>query len=244
MSTYVLVPGFWLGAWAWKDVVADLRATGHTAYPVSLTGLADRAHLASPALTPDDHIADIVNLITYEDLHDVILVGHSGSGGVVTAAADRIPERVARIVYVDSGPVPDGVAQIDLAGREDVEAALVDGFRLPFVPLEIQGQAGTSLDGLTRETMDLITARATAHPYGPISRPFALTGAWDKLPKTLVSCQFSTAEIAELRAQGHPYFAAMAGPEWEIRELSTSHWPMFSRPADLSALLRAVAFTK
>ncbi|GAA0974341.1 hypothetical protein GCM10009555_030420 [Acrocarpospora macrocephala] len=116
--------GFWLGAWAWKDVVDDLRASGHVAYPLSLTGLADRTHLLSPELTLDDHINDIVNLITFEDLHDVILVAHSGSGGTVTAAAGRVPERVARVVYVDSGPVPDGMAQIDLVGRETVEAAL------------------------------------------------------------------------------------------------------------------------
>ncbi|MEO3863100.1 alpha/beta hydrolase family protein [Acrocarpospora sp. B8E8] len=236
MSTFVLVPGFWLGAWAWKDVVDDLRASGHVAYPLSLTGLADRAHLASPELTLDDHINDIVNLITYEDLHDVILVAHSGSGGTVTAAADRIPERVARVVYVDSGPVPDGMAQLDLVGREDVEAALVDGYRFPFVPLESHPGA----EGLTQGARNLMAARATDQPFGPINQPIFLTGAVDKLPKTLVSCMFSEAQIKDLMAQGHPYFAAVTGPEWQIRELPTSHWPMFSRPADLSALLQVL----
>ncbi|GAA0427290.1 esterase [Acrocarpospora corrugata] len=239
MSTFVLVPGFWLGAWAWKDVVGELRKAGHTAYPISLTGLADRAHLASPGLTLDDHIDDIVNLVSYEDLHEVILVGHSGSGGVVTAAADRIPDRVARVVYVDSGPVPNGMAQIDLVGREAVEAALVDGYRFPFVPLEAQDQ-GTRLDGLTPEIRELMTAKATDQPLGPISQPFSLTGAVDKLPKTIVSCMFSEAEITDLMAQGHPYFAAVTGPEWQIREFPTSHWPMFSRPADLAALLMSL----
>ncbi|GAA1018109.1 esterase [Acrocarpospora pleiomorpha] len=236
MSTFVLVPGFWLGAWAWKDVVDDLRAAGHVAYPLSLTGLADRVHLASPELSLDDHISDIVNLITYEDLHDVILVAHSGSGGTVTAAADRIPERVARVVYVDSGPVPDGMAQIDLVGRETVEVALVDGYRFPFISLESHPGA----EGLTQEARDLMGARATDQPLGPINQPIFLTGAVDKVPKTLVSCMFSTAQIRDLIAQGHPYFAAVTGTEWQIRELPTSHWPMFSRPADLSALLQAL----
>ncbi|WP_214102811.1 alpha/beta fold hydrolase [Acrocarpospora catenulata] len=236
MSTYVLVPGLWLGAWAWQQVTHELRRHGHTAYPVTLTGVADREHLNSPALTLDDHIADLVNLITYEDLHDVVLVGHSGNGGLVTAAADRIPGRIARLVYVDSGPVPNGLAQIDLMGRENV--AVVDGYRVPFVPLETHERAGTRLDGLTPEARALITARATDHPLGPLNQPCTLTGAVDKLPKTLVSCTFPLPQIQELMAQGHPFFTGINGPEWDIRELPTSHWPMFSRPIELATLLR------
>jgi pimeloyl-ACP methyl ester carboxylesterase len=237
MTTYVLVPGFWLGAWAWQGIAAPLRAAGHTVHPVSLTGLADRSHLASPELTLDTHIDDITNLITYEDLHDVVLVGHSGAGAAVTAVADHIPERIARLVYLDSGPIPDGGSQIDMAGRDFIETRLIDGWRLPFLSWEDLEKAGNSLAGLGPEERALIRSRATDQPLGTINQPVSLTGAVDKLPKTLISCSFPLAQVRALIAQGHPLFAPLGGPEWDLHELPTGHWPMFSRPADTAALL-------
>ena len=77
MSTLVLVPGFWLGAWAWRDVATDLRGRGHEVYPLSLTGLGERAHLARPDIDLETHVTDVLNLIHYQELHEVILVGHS-----------------------------------------------------------------------------------------------------------------------------------------------------------------------
>src|SRR5215203_2563285 len=104
MATYVLVAGAWLGGWAWRETAAGLRARGHDVHPVTLTGLGDRAHLASPEVDQDTHIADLVAVLTTEDLHDVILVGHSYAGITVTGAADRVPDRIAKVVYLDSGP--------------------------------------------------------------------------------------------------------------------------------------------
>jgi pimeloyl-ACP methyl ester carboxylesterase len=103
MTTFVLVPGFWLGAWAWRPVTTALRAEGHEVHPVTLTGLAERAHLATPETNLDTHITDVVNLLRYEDLTDVVLVGHSYGGLVTTAVADRVPERVRALAYVDTG---------------------------------------------------------------------------------------------------------------------------------------------
>ena len=91
MTNFVLVPGFWLGGWAWDRVTARLRAAGHTVFPVTLTGLGERVHLAGPQIDLDTHITDVINLITYEALHDVVLVGHSYAGMVVTGVADRMP---------------------------------------------------------------------------------------------------------------------------------------------------------
>src|SRR5215468_5197315 len=135
MTTFVLVPGFWLGAWAWRPVTAALRGLGHEVYPLSLTGLGERAHLARPDTDLDVHVADVVNLLRYEDLREVVLVGHSYGGSVVTVAADRATDRVAQLVYVDSGPLPDGVAQVEFNPPPERErsAALVaehgDGWR-------------------------------------------------------------------------------------------------------------------
>src|SRR5215212_6364771 len=113
MTTYVLVAGAWLGAWAWQDVARRLRARGHEVYPLSLTGLGDRVHLASPEVNLETHIADIVNTLESEDLHDVVLLAHSYAGVPVTGAADRAAERIARLAYLDSAPTPNGLTFIE-----------------------------------------------------------------------------------------------------------------------------------
>ena len=111
MATIVLVPGFWLGAWAWAEVTGRLRAAGHDVYPVTLTGLAERAAEASPGVNVDTHVADLVGLVRTAALRDVVLVGHSGANMAVTGAADLLRDAVARVVYVDSGPMPSGPAR-------------------------------------------------------------------------------------------------------------------------------------
>ena len=105
MSTYVLVGGAWIGAWAWQDVARRLRADGHEVYPLTLTGLGDRVHLTSPDVNLETHIADIVNTLISEDLHDVVLVAHSYASVPLTGAADRASERIARLVFVDTAPI-------------------------------------------------------------------------------------------------------------------------------------------
>ena len=113
LAAYVLVGGAWLGGWCWQPVARRLREAGHEAYPVTPTGLGERSHLSNPEVNLDTHITDVVNLIEFEDLRDVVLLGHSYAGIVVTGAADRVPERIAQLVYLDSGPAPDGVSFLD-----------------------------------------------------------------------------------------------------------------------------------
>ena len=118
MTTYVLVGG------AWQRVARRLRDNGHDVYPVTLTGLGERVHLASPEVDLETHITDVVNLIEFEDLHDVVLLGHSYGGLVVTGAADRIPERISQLVYLDTAPLPDGAILLEkfpLEARERTE---------------------------------------------------------------------------------------------------------------------------
>ena len=103
MTTFVLIPGAWIGAWAWQDVAADLRARGHLVYPLSLTGLAERVHLGRPDTNLDTHLDDVVKLLEFEDLRDIVLVGHSYAGCVITGVADRAPDRLAALVYCDTG---------------------------------------------------------------------------------------------------------------------------------------------
>jgi pimeloyl-ACP methyl ester carboxylesterase len=239
MTTYVLVPGFFVGGWAWQPVTDTLRAHGHDVHPLTLTGLAERSHLASPSIDLAVHTDDVVNLLHWEDLHDVVLVGHSYGGLVTTNAADRVPERIAELVYVDTGPLPDGAAQADFAGPEQAarDKAVVDeqgdGWLLP-PPRWADLAAG--IEGVNEPTLRRLAALSTPQPYATSTAPMRLTGAWEKLPRHAITSSFTTAQIEALAASA-PLFRHMAGAGWTYAELPTWHWPMFSRPADLAALL-------
>src|SRR5262249_14123882 len=113
MATFVLVGGAWMGAWVWKQVATDLRQRGHQVYPISLTGLGDRVHLARPEVNLDTHITDVINLIAFEDLDRVSLVGHSYAGSVIAGVADRIGDQLAQTIYCDTAPLDNGESMID-----------------------------------------------------------------------------------------------------------------------------------
>jgi pimeloyl-ACP methyl ester carboxylesterase len=245
MSTYVLVSGAWLGGWAWKPVADRLRAEGHDLHPVTLTGLGERSHLATPQVDLDTYIADVVNLVEFEDLHDVVLVGHSYAGLVVTRVADRIPERISLLAYLDSGPAPDGSAYTDLLPppAKQLIDRLVDqagdGWRIPMPAWrELEEVMGASLQGLDEDERGRLRARAVAQPVRTWTQPLSLHNpARDKLPKLLITCSFPLTQVREMIAGGHPWFQEMAGPQWSFMELPTGHWPMFSVPEPLASLL-------
>ncbi|MGW0435087.1 alpha/beta fold hydrolase [Micromonospora sp. NPDC003197] len=236
MSTFVLVPGFWLGAWAWRDVTSVLRAGGHDVHPLTLTGLADRSHLATPDVGLDTHTADIVRLIEAEDLRDVVLVAHSGGGMPAAQAADRIPERIARMVYVDSGPLPDGTAQFDTNPPEEQErlrALIGDGHLLP-PPAWKPDEDPENYVGLDDVTLALLRARSTPQPVRTATDPVRVSGG-RPVPTALIACTFPAEVARQMIAQGHPFFAGLAGAE--VHGLPTGHWPMFSEPTRLAELL-------
>jgi pimeloyl-ACP methyl ester carboxylesterase len=245
MATYVLVGGAWLGGWCWKPIARQLRNQGHDAYPLTLSGLGDRAHLAGPEVDLETHITDVVSLIEYEDLRDVVLLGHSYAGIVVTGAADWIPERIAQLIYLDSGPVADGLAYLDTQSpevRQHTEREVRrhgDGWCLPMPSWdELANVYGASLEGLGEERRELMRSRAVAQPFGTYTQPLRLQNASrEVLPKLLITNSFPLAQVKELIASEHPWFRELAGPEWRFLELPTGHWPMFSRPDDLAALL-------
>ena len=245
MTTYVLVGGAWLGGWAWQPVTRQLRERGHDVHPVTLTGLGDRSHLATPQTDLDTYLDDVVNLVEFEDLHDIVLVGHSYAGHVVTGVADRIPERIAQLVYLDAGPSPDGAAFIDLQSppaRELIERLVDqggDGWRIPMPAWEdLEGVMGASLEGLGPDERARMRARAVAQPVRTWTQPLTLVNpARDQLPKALITCSIPVAQVKEMIAAGHPWFAELAGPQWSLLELPTGHWPLFSVPEPLATLL-------
>ncbi|MFI7418588.1 alpha/beta fold hydrolase [Nonomuraea sp. NPDC049684] len=235
MANYVLVPGFWLGAWAWDEVADELRAAGHQVRAVTLTGVAERAGELSPEVGVETHVADI--LAAMDGWDDVVLVGHSGANVPVTAVADRHPERLSRVVYVDAGPLPSGAAVIDF-NDEDTQKAwraqVGDGHALD-VPAYEEGKG--KFAGLTEERWEQIRAKATPQPWGAVVQPARRPERIPATPKTMVASTMPVAVIRELIDSGNPAFAALGTPEWTFAELPTGHWPMFSRPAELAALL-------
>ena len=228
MATYVLVPGFWLGAWAWDEVAAVLRGQGHEVLPVTLTGLAERAAEASPEVDVDTHAQDILDVIG--DRRDVVLVGHSGAAMPVTAVADRVPERLARVVYVDTAPLPSGMAQIDFQEPEEqaaVRAAVGGGFTIP-VPDFADA-------GFTDEQRAHVLAHATPEPFGAATQPLVRPAERPALPKTMICCTIPLAAVRSMIGTA-PVFAELEGPEWTFLELPTGHWPQITEPARLAAM--------
>jgi pimeloyl-ACP methyl ester carboxylesterase len=240
MSTFVLVPGMWLGAWAWYRVTGRLRAAGHTVFPLSLTGLAERHHLASRDTTIHTHIADIVALLEAEELEDVVLVGHSYGGQPVGGAADRVPERIRHVVYVDSGPLPDGMSHLAANGPEAeaaTRAQVGDGFLVP--PREWDAQADPMLlAGLSPDDLAELARRADPHPFGTLVAGAHRSGRGAGIPRTLIACCIPPDQMRAMIEQGHPFGAGLA--DADIVPLPTGHWPMFSEPDRLTALLGAV----
>ena len=247
MATFVLVPGMWLGGWAWRAVADTLRSAGHSVYPVTLTGLGERVHLGGPQVNLDTHIADVVNLLRYEELREVVLAGHSYAGTVIAAVADQVPERIARLVYVDTWPLPDGVAHMDTsspearAAQEQIVATQGGGWRLPLPAWEDLDQ-GNDLRGLGEAERRLMRERAVGHPFGSVTQPVRLTNpAREAVPKTAIWCSMTPAEVQQMVDKYPAMCSELAKPGWQVVELPTGHWPMFSRPRELAELLGSLA---
>ena len=137
MATFVICHGGWAGGWQWREVGAQLRAGGHEVYTPTLTGLGERVHLAHPDIDLETHIQDIVMVLRYENLYNVILVGHSYGGMVITGVAEQVPERIAQLVYLDAFVPQDGQSLADLIGPEltayieQTVHGTGDGWRVP-----------------------------------------------------------------------------------------------------------------
>ncbi|MEV7505731.1 alpha/beta hydrolase [Streptomyces sp. NPDC093018] len=243
MSTYVLVPGFFFGPWVWEEVGRLLRDAGHEVRTVSLTGQGERAGEATPDVGVSTHVADITDAIG--DAEDVVLVLHSGATIAGTEAADRLPERLRRIVYVDTAPFPDGMAQIEFlppdAQAEQRRQIETDGKGrlLPARPFDEDDQRRdpVSLAGLSAGDLTQMRRRASAQPaalvLGPARRPAEIPDT----PRTLIAATFTAEQVRAMVAAGLPAFAMLATPGWTIAELPTGHWPMLSRPKELAELL-------
>ena len=226
----VLVPGACLGGWAWREVSSRLRELGHEVYPVTLTGLGERAHLADRHVDLETHISDVVNVFDFEELNDVVLVGHSYAGAVITGVADRRRERLDAVVYLDTAPLPDGAAITDLQTAEQRERQrreveqIGDGWRWP-VPDGDTLASGLygSASGLSRSDLELMRSRSTPQPYATFTSPLRLTGdgSADFRRVAIFGAEggMSLALLRELIERGDPRAGAFAGEDWQLHEL-------------------------
>ncbi|HEX6686625.1 MAG TPA: alpha/beta hydrolase [Candidatus Limnocylindrales bacterium] len=232
MSTFVLVPGAWLGAWVWQAVADGLRALGHDVHAVTLSGLAERAGDDPDKVGLTTHVRDVLAVLEGADLREVVLVGHSYAGVVVGQAADWARDRVARTVFLDANLPHDGLSMTDEwseRGRELVRAE-VAAHHGRWPPPEIEEFDGHDL---TDEQVTWLLGHATPHPGHTLFEPAVLTRPLAELPATYVRC---------LRPAARSWEEIVGGqPEWGFAELDTGHWPMVSRPEEVVALLHTMA---
>ena len=225
----ILVPGFWLGAWAWDEVVADLRADGLDVSAITLPGL-ESADADRSSITLSDHVDAIVEAVKAAEV-PVVLAVHSASGFSGYAASDRSPDRIAAMVYVDTAP-----------GKGALDPEFV-GLEKPLVWNDIEAEE--NLDGLSEEQKETFRQRAVPVPGGILREAVELTNdARKDIPSTLI-CTGFTPEQYQTYAKEHPEWAFLAGiPELRNAswiDLPTSHWPMWSRPKELAAIIGDVA---
>jgi pimeloyl-ACP methyl ester carboxylesterase len=223
----ILVPGFWLGAWAWDDVADSLRSDGHDVTALTLPGL-EAADADRSSITLSDHVDAIVEAVEAKGT-PVVLAVHSGSGAAGYAVTDRIPEKIAAMVYVDSGPATAALGP-DTEGAE-----------MPMVWEEIE--SGENLDGLSEEQRETFRQRAVPQPAGVLREaPQLANDARLDVPTTAIATGYTSDQYKEAIDEGQTWlggFAELRDVTWV--DLPTSHWPMWSRPEELAQIIGDVA---
>ncbi len=239
MATFVLVHPAWLGGWCWRKLVPLLRAHGDEVHTPTLTGLGERAHLAHPGVDLDAHVTDIVEVLFFEDLHDVVLLGNSSAGMVITGVAEQVPERIGHLVYLDAFVPEDGQCLLDLVPpdrRAAMEAQVADdgdGWLLPrfaaapwdqFVPQAWQVTDPTDLAWML--------ARLRPTPFGQFTTAVRCRNpAAAQIPRTYIRTDWP-----------HPGFdrfarAADESGGWRLRHVDGSHLPYITSPGELATVL-------
>jgi pimeloyl-ACP methyl ester carboxylesterase len=230
MATFVLVHGTGCGSWIWSHLTPLLRERGHEVHAPTLTGVGDRAHLLHCGVNLTTHIDDVASLLVFEDLSDVVLVGHSYGGMVITGVATRQPERIGHLVYLDAYVPQDSQTEADLwpaAMRAEIERdeAASGGLRQP-LPLDFLGITDPRMAAWVK-------ARLTPHPLATYTEPVPAGGpASAALPRTFIHCT---------AGQTTPVFAPFAkrarADGWLVHELPTGHCAMLTLPNEVATLL-------
>jgi pimeloyl-ACP methyl ester carboxylesterase len=229
MATFVLVHGAWHGGWCWRRVADLLERRGHKVFAPTLTGLGERSHLMSGGINLDTHITDVVNVLRWEDLSDVVLVGHSYGGWPISGAIEQAFERIASVVYLDAFVPEDGQKPLDLASefarKGTLEAIAKGDVSRPGPPA-----ATFHVGDKDRAWVD---GKLTPQPVGVMLQPIKLSGARERLRKKTY-----------IRAPKYPqpafdsyYGAKKADPSWRVFEVPCGHDVMIDMPEELAGIL-------
>jgi pimeloyl-ACP methyl ester carboxylesterase len=233
MTTFVLVHGAWHGGWCWRRVADLLERRGHKVFAPTLTGLGERSHLISGSINLDTHITDVVNVLTWEDLRDVALVGHSYGGWPISGAIEQAFDRIASVVYLDAFVPEDGQKPLDLASefaRKGILEAMTKG------DVSAPGPPAATFH-VNDKDQAWVNGKLTPQPVGVMLQPIKLSGARERLRKK-----------AYVRAPQYPqptfdsyYRAKKADPSWRVFEVPCGHDVMVDRPEELAGILLQVA---
>jgi pimeloyl-ACP methyl ester carboxylesterase len=223
-KTFVLVPGAWHGAWCYRRLQDLLLAKGHKVYALTLTGLAERSHLASDAVNMDTHVADVVNFANWEDLNGFVLVGHSYGGLVITGVAEKIAPKIASIVYLDAFIPEDGQSMADIIKRKLPTTGMAKPF--PAKALKVNAKDEAWVD-----------AKMTGQPINTYLQKMSVTGAYQKIgAKTYIrTTQFKQPLFQTL------YEKLKTKSDWKTFTIDSGHDAMVDNPKDLAAILEKVS---
>ena len=225
MTDFVLIPGAWLGAWVWKKVIPLLEESGHSAFPITLTGMGDRVHLASPEIGMETAIQDVTNVVKFNDLADFVVVGHSFAGKVAASVADRESDKVGKLIYLDAffpakvrtpqggfdpsgefGPIPEGAYAFPLT-----EATIA--------------RIGRDVQGDDRKWLK---SKATPWPKKLASDPINLSEKFDFVRCAYIFCTKSGDPVDEITSGK---WGKLEGP---YKLIDSGHWPMITKPEELA----------
>lgn len=232
MTTLVLVHGAWHGGWCWEKVVTRLRLAGHTVFAPTLTGLGERSHLLTRKTGLEVHVEDIAALLRFESLRDVVLVGHSYAGLVITGVAGREPGRIRRLVYLDAFVPDDGEAAFDLlppqasAYLRDGARDHGDGWKIPVHPLDKLGVTDP-------DAMAWLSSRMVPHPLRSYEETISVKPIVATIPGEFIAC---TRWSPTFRSQAE----RAAQRQWLITELQADHEAMATSADELHSILASV----
>jgi pimeloyl-ACP methyl ester carboxylesterase len=230
MSTYVLVHGAWHGSWCWKRVRKALQAKGHEVFTPTLTGVGERSHLLSPEVNLDTHVGDVVNLIRWEELSNIVLCGHSYGGIVVSGVADRLPEQIGALVYLDAFVLEDGRSLHDELppAHQDQQMEgvrlLGDGWKVPPIPA-----AAFNVNAKDAAWMD---SQCTMQSLATFQQPLRLGGKIDAVKN-----------VTYILATGHdespfgPSYERAKVRGWKTLSMACGHDVMLDMPEELTEIL-------
>jgi pimeloyl-ACP methyl ester carboxylesterase len=234
MSTYVLVHGAWHGSWCWKRVRKALQGLGHEVFTPALTGIGERSHLLSPYINLDTHIDDIVNLMQWEDLSDVVLCGHSYGGAVISGVADRIPDRIGALVYLDAFVLKNGQCLHDTLPPDQkimqMESTLRDGegWKVPPIPAEV-----FNVNAADRAWVD---RQCTMQPLATFQQAIKLSGKASGIRNLtfVLATGFADSPFPQ-------FFEAAKAQDWKTLTMASGHDVMLDLPEELTRVLDEVA---